>query len=152
MRQITIDVASCPRTRAPVMTYDQYRLLLKQLVARGNRRSSVEEIEMYYGMCLELEAGYCEVKAEVVRVADRLIRAYRKDGVAFARQSPLHKESTMPTECAADILPPIRLELNFVKTGRPIQDFYNLFYAAHDLAAQSIGWPPSMFATKVEHG
>lgn len=152
MRQITIDVPTCPRTAQPVMTYDQYRILLLQVQNRSRRRDTVEEVEEYYGLCLELEAGYCAVKVEVVRIADRLIRTYRAQGVAFARQSPLHTSTCLPADHAVDILPPLPLELVIVKTGRPIQDFYNLFYAAHELAAQSIGWPPSLFATKVEHG
>lgn len=151
MNPVTVSIPPCPRSKAPLMTYDQYRLLMIQLQARGNRRTSVEEVEQYYGLCLEIEAGYSAVKAEVILIADRLIKSYRKNGAAYARQSPVYL-LPMPTEEQSAQEPVRPLELVFVKTGNAIQDFYALFWAAHDLAARSLGWPAGMFATKVTHG
>jgi hypothetical protein len=133
------------RTSVPAMTYDRYRILLLQLQQRASRRATVEEIEQYYGLCLELEAGYCAVKSEVCRIASRLIVSYRKHGVAYARQSPVRLDDNQvdDTAPAAPLAPP--LELVFVKTGNPVQDYWNLAFAAQDLAAQSIGWPVAMF-------
>lgn len=138
------------RQNPPAMTYDRYRILLLQLQQRASRRATVEEIEQYYGLCLELEAGYCAVKSEVCRIAARLISSYRKHGVAYVRQSPVRLDID-PADEVASIAPLALLtELLFVRTGNPVQDYWNMAFAAQDLAAQSIGWPVEMFRASTE--